>query len=608
MPKGLPVVPRLLADLGIETLIVVDDEWEAAARPALEEVIGWMQATLFGDNAPEKARIGAALADLGLDTESWPELLRSRWDAGDDSARAELAARLVASETDTSGRLPAIAAWFADDGPKLLQVTPERWNAEGEGLLDQAKGSVICLFDERLGEGRTGTTLLQAAMAKNREKDRFFFGLLTGTVEVSSEVTRTATLQRDVTNERVIVIAKNRAYEPPEFAARLHLLVQLTYHDGLRSIAKTAMKEAMEDTGKRLDALTVADFDRIVIETARREGTWEADELLRLIGIWERSERRARMLARRGEIEQLLTRIRVARPPSAKREPASPRVRGLRRLDLYATEDINATYLPIELGDVFSVGEKEYVLLVQPCDTMVRTKGTRGRQPDVAPLAAIIWTDTAAPDGPADAFFQLEYYEATEGKKAYLDFRKVTLAPLAVLDLVSFHLDGEATIDPDAPSPTAAFPSMQKRYEALAKAFKVVHADVAAAEALVAAEQRAEAEKLVATEKPARGAKPAVGAPTETEGSRLRRLAWAPYTGDETLTLAPSRSDTELRFGLRRVGRILAPHAAAALTRFHQWRSRPAFEADFAREYPEPPSGAGPSPSPDISTPEASGD
>jgi hypothetical protein len=592
MTKGLPLVGRLLEDLGIESLIIVDDEWETASRPTREAVVGEVEAALQGEDSPERQGVVAALAGLGLEESGpWRELLQNRWDAGDEPAREALATQLVAQQGNASEHLPTIATWFGDDGPTLFQLTPERWNAEGKELLDEATGSIICLFDELLGAGRKGTVLLQAAMADKRAEDRFFFGLLTGTIERSSEETKTETLQREFSSDRVIAIAKDRIAEPAEFAARLRLVVQLTYHDGLRTIAKTAIDDAMGDTMKRLDALTVADFDRIVIETARREGTWEADELLRLVGLWERSERRTHMLAKRSEIEHLLARIRVARPLSASREPTSSRVRELRRLDLYATQGINEAYLPIELGDVFSLDGQEHVLLVQPCDMVVR-KGVRARDPRVVPLTAIERTEGGPPAGPSDAFYHLEYYESSEGKQAYIDFRKIAFLPLSVLDLVSFRLDGETTIDPTTAPPVGAFASMQKRFEALAKAFKVVHADVAAAEDLMATEERAAAEKLAAAEKvaaaakPARGQKAAAKAPAETEGARLRRLAWDPYRGDAALTLTPTRSGAELRFGLRRVGRMLPPHASTALTRFHQYRSRPAFEADFAREYP----------------------
>lgn len=613
MSKGLPVVQRLLVDLGIEQLVIVDDEWRSATLPTLEAVLGAVQSALLGEDSPERQRVVAAFADLGISEsgDSWRDLLIRRWKDGDDSVREALEAKLVGP---LSPVLTTIASWFGEDGPNLVQLTPERWNAEGKSLLDGAKGSVICLFDENLGAERKGTSLLLAALAEKRPEDQFFFGLLTGTIERSSEETRTATLKHDVKSDRVIAIAKDRTTEPTapsEFADGLRIVVQATFHAGLRRMAKTAIDDALAETTNRLDGLTVADFDRIVLETAQREGTWEADELLRLIGIWERSERRTQMLAKRAEIERFLARIRVARPVAARLEPASPQVRELRRFELHAAQDINEAYLPIELGDVFSLDEEAYVLMVQPCDMVVRKGGIRGRDPWAVPLVAIVRTEGGMPNGPSDAFYHLEYYESSPGKEAYIDFRKMAFLPLAVLDLVSFRLDGNATIDPSATPPTAAFASMQKLFRTLAKTFKVVRADVAAAEKLMATEERVAAEERAAAEKlaaanPARGQKAAAKAPAETEGARLRRLAWAPYTGDAALTLTPMRLDAELRFGLRRVGRILPPHAATALTRFHQWRSRPAFEADFAREYPEASPSAAPATGPSTSAPEAS--
>ena len=591
MPKGRSVVQQLLMKLGVEQLIIVDDEWESATLPKLEEVLGAVHKALLDEDLSERQRVDAAFADLGLNESEdlWREQLSRRWGKGDDSVRKELAAKLAGPLTSV---LPTIASWFDEDGPKFVPLTPERWNTEGKSLLDEAEGSVICLFDENLDAGRKGTSLLQTALAEDRPEDRFFFGLLTGTIERSGEEARTATLRHDVKNDLVIVIAKDRTAEPTapsEFADGLRIVVQATYHASLRHMAEAAIHDALAETTSRLDKLTVADFDRIVLETARREGTWEADEFLRLIGIWEHSERRTQMLKKRVEIERLLARIRVARPDKARLEPASQQVRELRRFELYATQDINESYLPIELGDIFSLDEldeKVYVLMVQPCDIAIRKNGVRSRDPWAVPLVEIARAENGIPDGLSDAFYHLEYYELSPGKEAYIDFRKIALLPLDVLDLVSFRLDGNAAIDLRAAPPTAALASMQKRFETLAKIFKAVREDVAAAEELMAMEARTAGEKL-STINPTRSQKAVAKTPRETEAVRLRRLVWAPYKGDAGLTLTPTWRGDELRFGLRRVGRILPPHAATALTRFHQWRSRPAFEADFAREHSE---------------------
>jgi hypothetical protein len=565
MTDDLAVVPKLLVDLKIESLIIIDDEWETTSRPAVEDVIGEVRGALLGEDSPERQRISAVFDELDLkETGPWDEQLRRRWTDGDEAVQERLAAQLVGRRSDSPGplaaALPTIASWFGENGPRLVQLTPRQWDTDGKRLLDDVKGSAICLFDEELHTGRKGTSLMEAALAEKRPEGRFFFGLLTATIPSSSEEAKTESLQGQLSSDRVIVIAKDRTTDGAQFADRLRNVVLATYHDSLRTMAKDAITNAQEETTRRLDSLTVTDFDRIVLETAHREGTWEGDELLRLIGIWERSERRTRIFAERDQIEQLLHRIRAARPATDNVEPASSRVRELRRLELYATDDINRAYLPIELGDVFSLDGEEWVLLVQACEMMVRKNGQRARDPRFAPLAAITQPGVP-PDISSGAYYRLEYYAASTGNEAYVDFRKVALLPLSVLDLVSFRFDGQASIDPTIEAPAGAFASLRKRYGVLAKEFKTVLKDLEVAE------------------------KPPAGNLPKDERSRLERLALAPYQGEAGLKLIPIRTTTELSFGLHRSGRILPPHATAMLTRFHQWRSRPAFEADFAREY-----------------------
>ena len=140
-----------------------------------------------------------------------------------------------------------------------------------------------------------------------------------------------------------------------------------------------------------MERLSTPDFDRIVFGSSRREGVWEPDTLLRVFGILMRREARSQLY----QDADISTAVAEARRISAipedvaaalDEESASPEVLRIQRFESYESDDeLNQFHVPIELGDIFerdSNGQR-YILLVQPCDLMVRPKWKaqlRGRQ------------------------------------------------------------------------------------------------------------------------------------------------------------------------------------------------------------------------------------
>lgn len=117
----------------------------------------------------------------------------------------------------------------------------------------------------------------------------------------------------------------------------------------------------------------------------------------------------------------------------------------LQRDELYEPYDhINKNYLPLELGDVFErVGvndAKQYILLAQPCDLMVRNDGKK-RHPELdrVPIAEIVCTD----DQPAYSE-ELSYFDELPTKKWYVKLKRIHFVRLDVLDLCVFNQDGIA--------------------------------------------------------------------------------------------------------------------------------------------------------------------
>ncbi len=86
---------------------------------------------------------------------------------------------------------------------------------------------------------------------------------------------------------------------------------------------------------------------------------------------------------RRARINQSLERIRLVEKIKTGGETPfdKTQVLDLRKKELYINSDIqNQLHYPVSNGDIFKIQDKEYILLVQPCNIALRSNGTRDRK------------------------------------------------------------------------------------------------------------------------------------------------------------------------------------------------------------------------------------
>src|SRR5947209_15820033 len=111
--------------------------------------------------------------------------------------------------------------------------------------------------------------------------------------------------------------------------------------------------------------------------------------------------------------------------------------------------------MPVELEDIFQTSSgKEYILIAQPCDRMVRGKtGCRKETVNEAFVAEIRLTPAKKAPGQAP-IFELPYYREN-GDPAFVDFRHSRSTRLWILDLCAFSPNGVARFVVGADCPKA---------------------------------------------------------------------------------------------------------------------------------------------------------
>ncbi len=443
-----------------------------------------------------------------------------------------------------------------------------QWNADCDQYLSNgdAACNTIFLFDRDFGRENAssdeGLNLVKEAQLRGAK----FCGLITHTVQVGEEYDAWDCLSRDhdLDRDRFLVISKqllsaDDGQTDYNSFLRMVRLVALSGKCGdLKNAAWTVFAAAVEAAKRAMESFSVLAFDRIVLASSRREGVWEPDTLFRVFSVFMRRE--ARRLMHEDETEDLSSKVENARSVSevpveleSERgsEPPCPEAIRVHRFELYESPELlNRHHLPIDLGDIFEDRRgRQYVLLSQPCDLMVRSNGKRGhdgkcrRHVVLAEIVRTAGKDRKA--GQKEAWEKVDWYDEETGQPAFVNFAEAHDVRLAVLDLCALNTNGEASINVSGKVPSGLIAPWQKHYRKIQELFRT------------------------ATVKFSR-----LNEMQVNDDIKKELLPTACLTANFGVEVAGD----VVKYDIKRVGRLLQPRAGAILTRFAQHRSRAAFE------------------------------
>ena len=476
---------QLLQVAGIGRVAIIDDVYARTeddhSDVEMEDVIA--------DARMEPARyqeVIPALADLETDkADKISVLIRNAWE--DQATQSALRAIYPSEQTPGDRNTDVQANYMMKelahgiDGVSYTTFSGITWvESAGSFLDDDTAGGALILVDRDFSqEDKSRDHGLQLiADILRQSSGRVFCALVSHTVtpEDEREQWRQLAEQHDIDADRFVVIAKQRiATEPPDLPGFLRL-IRLAILCGrlkeLRNVARKHLEDAIKATHEELEQWNVFDFDEAIFGSSRREGVWEGETLLRVMLTFAGLEARKRIVAET-DVHAAITAARDASHVEIPGPPvyAWPRTGTLalkyQQAELYVDGDfLNQNHLPLETGEVFTRNGKQFILLAQPCDLMVRGDGKRandGKLVRMVPLCEIRHGDPKQKHHYALPFW------GEDGSSSHVDFNKLHLVRLAVLDLCVFREDGQVRFVPQETSSPRLHESWRRHRERLYK-------------------------------------------------------------------------------------------------------------------------------------------
>ena len=564
----------LLDTVGVSRIVVVDDEY----ADGVERLLGICSELESAEAAGLPHLEGVQFA---APYEIWSEQARVAWEGLDREARRNAFAAGLSLESalgDASADGGATDSHEVDDlaaacleeilgslgGCEFVTLSLGQWEERREGLLASDVASrTLFLFDRGYSAERAGTNDEGFGLIREvQEMGSGYCGLITHTVSVGEEYRAWEGLAEEngLDRDRFVVVSKGRLNtDPPDyngFFAMLRLAALGGRYAEVRSMALSIIECSLGDVRSALENLTVLDFDRMVFASSRREGVWEPDTLFRVFGILMRREAGIRLHADATVSEAVARARRVSASPEEiadalgkQGEPST--ALQMQRYEMYdAGEKLNAWHTPIGLGDIFRIGSvgNHYILLGQPCDLVVRSRGLRNYEDGRLGPTVAVAEIARGEEKEGMVWGKLPFYEEASGDAGFANYARVHQVRLAVLDLCVFRQDGLAVIEVAGDCPDELIETWRKRYGKLQRHFD---------DALKLHRKLAEA-----------GLKP------EAES-----LAFP--GASTTLKIDKAAGDRTVEYDVTRVMRLRQPWSAALLTEFAHYEARAAFEHYF---------------------------
>lgn len=468
---------KLFAHLKIAKIVFVDDKAELqtdagavvkvlAAKPEASEALAsfFVGVALNLDNDALQEQLTARLAEL--DGDKLAELRTVLSAQSEDAAEREALGRLQdLLPEETTAHLLTPQAWHERRGTLIAECTEER--------------RTLFLFDQELevdeaGLGfHKGSDIIRDMAEKERAGlgTRWFCGMLTHTVDKGEEVASWRKLEK---SEKLdlrffMPIAKASLDDAPAFYGAVYRTLINIYSQTMKNLAADAFEKALKDALERFSDLDPIDFEHMIVKSSETEGVSELETLIRVYGIIQKDQVKTQILqqARVSEFSAAARTVKdianVGRELSA---TSQERLHKLRWEELYESDElVNGYNDPLRNGDLFEIGEasslKLWVLIAQPCDLMVRSKGERVREDNfkVAVLAPLrtraLGIEATMKDG---LTFSLDHYDHNGAQSAVVQLADATPANLHVLDLAVLNKDGRCQLNAQ-PDPSLSLPS-----------------------------------------------------------------------------------------------------------------------------------------------------
>jgi hypothetical protein len=595
MAETTTAMVNLLTQAGVQSVVFIDDEF-ATDHPQnppndyfdvltdndLKDLAGFSQ---IATGLPYEALVQRC-------KEVWPTLRQTDRTAlyGQLHALAGIrnveptGAKRLAGILGKSGAVEVVTLswteWRTKQGPMLTSRFDGKFTLllidqdfSKEGGSDQGGTDILTHLQQQIPDGEA--TKLRCALLTQRPL-----------IREEHHTWNKFAIDKNLTRSRFMLISKERLGEDqfPGFVMMLRLTLLNPLCESLRKEAEAVYQTALDEAKLQVAGITIYDVEQIVFASSRKEGVWEPDTLFRILGMYLRREAR-KEAASNDRLRKLADEVRaIAGPSSLEPTPKQEGTKALeiRQIELYEDATyLNKHFSPIDLGDIFEVARgpgapsKQYILLAQPCDMMVRHDDPKGERKhgvtEGVLLEVLIDEPPVAGQQPKPKvkydpilMYRLDYYKTT-GEHAYVDFSTARGVNLTILDLCAMREDGKAELEAfDRTTKEKFIPSWKSHNDNIRKKLQAACQSWQKMTQACAGVQ-AQKDKINGAIKDA-----AFG---ELFGPNL----WIPYQPHPI----SDKGNIRIAFQCKRIRRLNQPWAGAMLTAYTQYLSRAAFEHDY---------------------------
>ena len=488
---------EVLAALQVSKVVVIDDEYSQQALQT-EDIVGFVQANPenFLDLIPGLDKIEPNEPEIIASAVA--RMLEGEGAKGLQERVLALGMRVEGMETESGLDAAPDAVLVTEHRTRevleilcselqqpFVAISATEWEVRKQDLLSTDEGRALVLVDRNFKEegknANYGLELIRELVAMS-EETRPYCALFSHTVLPAAELHQWYEIAdaHHLARDRFVVISKARLGEnEPDYVGFIHLLRMAALSgplEQLRNGAAALLASAVIETRTEMETWTVFDLDQVVLRSSHHEGVWEGDTLLRVMARFTLSKARNRFLAD----ESARSHLAIARRASAVVIPGKERypwsdigrvALDYQRTELYESGDfVNPHCLAIDAGDVFTDSNgKDFVLLAQPCDLMVRNDSGRAYDKNhvlMVPLCEVRSNAEASPKG-----YTLNHW-ATNGTPGHVRFIDVHLVRLVMLDLCAFQEDGQSRFIPGQEPNESLSPAWRAHYTRVQEALK----------------------------------------------------------------------------------------------------------------------------------------
>ncbi|CAM1368677.1 conserved protein of unknown function [Tenacibaculum soleae] len=484
--KAIESTTHLLDNEDVAYIIYIDDKFDVNGQK--EEYIARLNNLKAEENYITSDRFNTI--DWTGPVPRFEKLISQLWETSDNKSELLYEVCTHIRDDDSANVIPALEIEKCY-GDKIKLMTPDEWVKDDYKTIKELEEGkrVICLFDFEFQSGNTlipgknGAQLAKMLIDEKTCSEKVVCGIFSHkfTEIQEDEFREKYSKDFDVEKSKFYTISKRRfAFDPQitGFAEGIKNLLLLPHIENLKTESLIVLEESNTKAGDRIKEITPNTFNQIIQKSSLKEGVWEISTLFRLYGILSKEEN-YKMISNstlRQKFNNSINRIREIDSKDTGYKSIFPNQQliELRNSELYLNGDvINNLHLPIANGDIFEIKNKEYILLVQPCNLALRAHKEDCGKRDYSYDTGILIPLKLITEDRMNINMEEVKQSQVKDKLLVSYFPGFKTISLNLLDLVVFNENGSSLINLNATSldnDVIHFP-WKKRYEYIHKSF-----------------------------------------------------------------------------------------------------------------------------------------